>query len=70
MSPDARVDFTAPNVGNWIDDTPLEEAEQIMKPLMEMVAQIQRRAEQVGERAKNGQPPQAPKAKGAKLRKA
>lgn len=59
-----RVDFTPANVGNWIDDAPMEASAEIMKPLTEMVGQIQRRAEQAMERAKNGPAPTLKLAKG------
>lgn len=55
-----RIDFTPANVGNWIDDAGLDETGEVVKPLLEMVAQVQRRIEQARERAKNAQPP-APK---------
>ena len=51
-----RVDFTAADVGRWMD-APETEADEIAKPLNAMLAQLQAKANAEQERAKNGRAP-------------
>ena len=61
-----RVDFSHLDVGNWIDDAPLEESGEVVKPLTEMLQQLIRKAELSADRAKNAAAPTLTVAKGLK----
>lgn len=58
------VDFSHLDVGNWIDDAPLEDGEQVVKPLTEMLHQLVRKAGLAADRAKNAEAPTRKPAKG------
>ena len=60
-----RVDFTAGDVGRWID-APETPAGEVAKPLQTMLAQLQAKAEAEEGRAKNGLAPKLKKAAGLK----
>ena len=55
-----RVDFSAFDVGNWLDDA--DDDKELVKPLQTMLAQLVRRAELAAERAHGtaGKKPKAP----------
>lgn len=60
-----RPDFTAGDVGRWID-APETPADEVAKPLTAMLAQIQAKAQAEEGRAKNGLAPKPKKAAGPK----
>ena len=64
-----RVDFSHLDVGNWIDDAPLEESGEVVKPLTEMLQQLIRKAELSADRAKNAAAPTLQVVKGLKKAK-
>ena len=61
------VDFSHLDVGNWIDDAPLEHGGEVVKPLTEMLQQLVRKAGLAADRAKNAAAPTLKVAKGPKL---
>ena len=61
------VDFSHLDVGNWIDDAPLENGGEVVKPLTEMLQQLVRKAGLAADRAKNAAAPTLEVVKGPEL---